>query len=369
MRPEDGEKLLGGYATGTLTEAERQALLEAALANQDLFDALAGEEALRELLADPAARRHLLEQLAEKKSLGQLLFGWWNRRLAWGLAGSAAVTVLLVAVLVPVYRRLAPEHFAPPPAASVEVAQKISPPASAPQAMRRPAPVVPHVQAPAVHRARVEAEVARVAPLAEKPEQVEEHAAASRPVLGGAPGGVVGGISQPPPTTVAEARQGQTAAAEPKKLAISAFRLPEAGPAEAQTLGPAALDKARAEEPRSAAVGLRYSILKKDPAGRYAEVAPDTVFQRGDSLRLSVETNQAGILQLLAQDPAGAWRLVQQVTLGPRSRQILPAEDAPALSGPQRLRLVFSAAKLEGVRPSSQLAPGPVLVDIELRWK
>jgi len=72
---------------------------------------------------------------------------------------------------------------------------------------------------------------------------------------------------------------------------------------------------------------------------------------------------------LLAQDPAGAWRLVQQVTLGPRSRQILPAEDAPALSGPQRLRLVFSAAKLEGVRPSSQLAPGPVLVDIELRWK
>jgi hypothetical protein len=387
MRPEDVEKLLGGYATGTLTEAERQALFEAALANQDLFDALADEEALRELLGDPAARRHLLEQLTEKKSLGQFLFGWWNRRLAWGLAGSAAVTVLLVAVLVPVYRRLAPEHFAPPPAASVEVAQKISPPASTPLAMRRPAPVVPHAQAPAVHRARVEAEVARVAPPAEKPEQAERLPAAPRGVVGGTPGGVIGGISQPPTATVAEARQAQTAAAEPKKLAISAFRLPEAGPPEAQTLSPAALDKARAEEPRSAAVGLHYSILRRDPAGRYAEVAPDTVFQRGDSVRLSVEANQSGTLQLLAQDPAGAWREVQQVTLVPRSRQVLPTKDALAVGGTQRLRLVFSAAPAEEAKLRDQAASrsavqkmpkekavyavsqelSPVLVDIELR--
>jgi len=412
MRPEGVEKLLGGYATGTLTEAECNALFEAALANQDLFDALADEEALRELLADPGARRHLLEQLAEKKSLGRLQFGWWNRRLAWGMAGSVVVTVLLVVILVPVYRRLAPGHFAAPPAAPVEVAQKITPPAQPGRtpAAARPRAITPARPAPAAQPARAEAEVARQAPPAEKPEQAEGLAAAPRPVAGGTPGGVIGGIIQAPPTTVAEARQALPQAAELKKLEGSAFRPPET-----RTLGPAALDEAQPEAralfyswsaapargkptlsaaeqtrartaPPAPALGLRYTILRKDRAGRYAEVAPDSVFQRGDSLRLSVGTNQAGILQLLAQDPAGAWRLVQQVTLAPRSRQILPAEDAPALRGPQRLRLVFSAApeklKLRD-QPASRAVvqkvpeekavyaisqgPGPVSVDIELR--
>ncbi|WP_243294319.1 hypothetical protein [Geothrix mesophila] len=64
MRRATAEKLLGGYATGTLTAEERRTLFEAALAHQDLFDALADEEALRELLADPAARAQVLAALA-----------------------------------------------------------------------------------------------------------------------------------------------------------------------------------------------------------------------------------------------------------------------------------------------------------------
>ena len=63
MKPEEVEKLLGGYSTGTLSESEREALLTTALRNQALFDALADEEALRELLNDPAARRRLLQAL------------------------------------------------------------------------------------------------------------------------------------------------------------------------------------------------------------------------------------------------------------------------------------------------------------------
>lgn len=58
------ETLLGGHATGTLTEAERKALYAAALEDQALFDALMDEEALRELLADPEARAALLAALA-----------------------------------------------------------------------------------------------------------------------------------------------------------------------------------------------------------------------------------------------------------------------------------------------------------------
>jgi hypothetical protein len=43
MNPEDIRKLIGGYAMGSLTEAERNLLFEAVLQNQDLFDELAGE--------------------------------------------------------------------------------------------------------------------------------------------------------------------------------------------------------------------------------------------------------------------------------------------------------------------------------------
>ena len=57
MSPQEIEKLLGGYATDTLTEEERSTLFAAALDNQALFDALADEQALRDLLQDlPAAR-------------------------------------------------------------------------------------------------------------------------------------------------------------------------------------------------------------------------------------------------------------------------------------------------------------------------
>jgi hypothetical protein len=57
VRPEE---LLGGYATGTLTEAEKAVLFQAALRDQALFDALLEEEGLRDLLADPGARQRLL---------------------------------------------------------------------------------------------------------------------------------------------------------------------------------------------------------------------------------------------------------------------------------------------------------------------
>jgi hypothetical protein len=53
MTPQEIEKLLGGYATNTLSSEERTALFDAALGNQTLFDALADEQALKELLDDP----------------------------------------------------------------------------------------------------------------------------------------------------------------------------------------------------------------------------------------------------------------------------------------------------------------------------
>ena len=65
MSREEIHKLVGGYATGTLTPEEREALFRAALEDQELFDALAREQALSDLLSDPASKAQLLAALEE----------------------------------------------------------------------------------------------------------------------------------------------------------------------------------------------------------------------------------------------------------------------------------------------------------------
>lgn len=81
MSREEVEKLLGGYATGTLTPGEQQLLFEAALEDQELFDALAREQSLRDLLGDPAARAELLAALGDARATwGQRAAGWMRGR-------------------------------------------------------------------------------------------------------------------------------------------------------------------------------------------------------------------------------------------------------------------------------------------------
>ena len=67
MSPKEIQKLLGGYATDTLSAAERSALFAAALEDQELFDALAKEHALREVLEDPASRQQLIAALGPSR--------------------------------------------------------------------------------------------------------------------------------------------------------------------------------------------------------------------------------------------------------------------------------------------------------------
>lgn len=136
MKDEDIQNLLGGFATDTLTDRERELLFTAALKNQELFDALANDQALRDLLSDPASRRQLLQALEPRK---REVFAWMRRPLYWAVAVSA-MTALVVAVSI---RQTRPHP--------TEVAQTLSPPQSgvAPQ----PEPLQPMAKA---SRARVE---------------------------------------------------------------------------------------------------------------------------------------------------------------------------------------------------------------------
>ena len=83
MTPLEIRKLIGGYATGSLSDAERQLLFEAALEDQDLFDELMGEHALKELLEEPGAKARLIAALAP---VSQPPKPFWNRAWPWAAA-------------------------------------------------------------------------------------------------------------------------------------------------------------------------------------------------------------------------------------------------------------------------------------------
>ncbi len=93
----DPKRLLGGYATDTLTEDERRELLRAALDDQGLFDAILEEEGLRELLESPGARNEVLAAL-ERPTAWEQVRGWFGRPATFGHL-AAAVAVLVVAVV------------------------------------------------------------------------------------------------------------------------------------------------------------------------------------------------------------------------------------------------------------------------------
>lgn len=141
MNRPTAEKLLGGYATGILTDSEKQVLFAAALEHQELFDALMDEEALRELLADPEVRKRLLavlQPLAEPK-----LRKFWRRPAFIGLAASlfALVTTSLLVLRSPQYRSL--------PAGPSEASTPSRIPAAVAQDQAEPAPSRPPSQKPA----------------------------------------------------------------------------------------------------------------------------------------------------------------------------------------------------------------------------
>jgi hypothetical protein len=137
MTPEI-ERLIGGYATGTLTPREQEQLLQAALEDQAVFDSLMREQPLRELVQDPVARQRLLKAVAPRPAGGWAR--WWAMLSSpRGLVGAAAVATLAFAALIvnQVRQPSAAENNA-----AVEVARRQPPPQASP-AESKPAGTLP----------------------------------------------------------------------------------------------------------------------------------------------------------------------------------------------------------------------------------
>ena len=100
----------------------------------------------------------------------------------------------------------------------------------------------------------------------------------------------------------------------PKPSAVSAqppAKPPEVKFSKKETPGakksPAAVTVATTP-PTRMPLGLRYTVLKRNSAGDYTEVDPESSFQSGDRIRIQVEANTTGYLYVVTQGSSGAWK-------------------------------------------------------------
>jgi hypothetical protein len=328
MRPDDIQKLLGGYATGTLTEAEQQALFAAALEDQALFDTLAREESLRDLLRDPAAKAELLASLDERP---RRWAWWWRPAAALAMAGVAAIAVVIV-------RQRAPQ----PPAAIV--AEVRSPqPASVAPSPASPLPR-PRAQAPKQQKAsNAPLPAAAPSPAADSVTLAEAPKIA-QPVTGvatGAVGGVIGGVPPAPAAAPLSFTTRQNLEVAAAKASVEAVRPSAralffgAQPARARFQAASGVQTSIAQS-----LGLRYTVLRKE-GGDFVPADPESL-KPGDEVELRFTANVNGYLSLGGAEPV-ALTAMQPYTTAPFP---IERDEVKVVFAPQPRTEVTGAAAL-----------------------
>jgi hypothetical protein len=321
MTPDDARKLLGGYATGTLTEEERQALFAAALEDQELFDALALEEPLRAALEAPAARATLLASLDERPRV------WWR---SWR-AVAAVTAMAAVAVAVVVMRPKAP--------APVTVARVEAPPA--PPVVSRPAPPPPETRV-VEDKKRVQAKrkAVEAAPSARAPEAPVPVVVAEGPKGKDSKDvapmvGAVGGFVAPAPPPPAASPMFESAGATDIRAETPRFRAMAAAQPSARALFLGGSQQQLRIQPTAAvagtgapqAVGIRYSVVRRE-GDSFAPADPNDLKQ-DDTLALRFTANTNGYLSVAGAAP------IALTAMRPYTTSPLAADQAEA-------RIVFS---------------------------
>ncbi len=311
MTQDEIRKLLGGYATNALTANERQILFEAALEDQELFNALQNEDALRELLDDPVSREQVRRALnIPKRARSRPRFG--SRRWLLGVAIPAVAAVILIAIM---NRYNAPRLIAPPETASTTIAPK-------------PAP-------------ELEAKLEPAAPELKK--QLQPKPQPSTPKQ------VASNLAPTAPSPITRATIASRPAAEP--LISSPVQLDSTRPAVAsfRAAGPLPIpdavrrqfsDGLAANAPFYTGPLVRYSLIRSGPAG--------------DNIRVEVTSTLAGYLALYRVEPAGNLKRVYPADavaalVAPDLSIQVPNEPIKIGGAGERLRLVVIPAALSQV--------------------
>jgi hypothetical protein len=363
MTNEEIRKLLGGYATNTLTDAERKVLFEAALDDQELFNAMQEEQALKDLLADPVAREQVREAL-EKPAAGKNAGGWWSQWWAWGsVAGAVAAAVVIVAVIrsnPSELRRkdvaVATTMVAPvaPPAGhalkspdqptSTRVKNRVASPKPEPW----PANLMQHPLAAGARKERKDEVV--LAPPTPPPPQ----AAAPLPaeVGVGVSNGFVPRSAVPAPQNSGHS-QNQAAQdaisnqAPPSQQQIQTL-LPLNRRSTAETVMVTAGTGGFASGP------LRYSLIKRESNGDFVPVQANPDLQKGDAVQLRVVPALSGFVSLSQLDQSGNWKRVfppsgPGIPVVANNAYSLPATAIEVTDKDEKFRVILSLATPETV--------------------
>jgi hypothetical protein len=286
MSKDEIRKLIGGYASGTLTAEEKMQLFEAALEDQELFDELQREQELKELLEDPVSRAEIRHALAE--SLPQPAAPWFRRPWIWAVGASMAAAAVTIAVLAP-WRVAVPQ---PPRQTSARV--------EAPAAALTPRVETP-AQPPATTPVRsVEPKPRVKRPPARKPEEREQTSAT--PVTD------IAQVEAPPPAAPAPAPVKQQpgvapavapAAAPPPPAPADTVEVRRPVQAFRATTSMAPLAKTTAAEVR-----MLYRLEKRLEDGTYVPAAANAVFHLNDVVRIVPLPRRPGPVSVEEWDPA-----------------------------------------------------------------
>jgi hypothetical protein len=277
-------KLIGGFASGNLSEREQEALFDAALHDQELFNALMDEQALKDLLDEPGVKAELMQSLQPKVTLLGRIKSFLATPVAWGTMGAVATAAILLVVILPTTRKpdVAPQTaqvrrdelqakktiVAPPPAAT---------PANP---VVEPVPSSPRRDQPADERRE---------PLAAVKEQEKREQA--------------GGQAQPASPKPVEQPQQQAQAQQERDRQ----QLP-APPMQSQV--PQQLPQMVRQQPvPAAAVGavgqvlaLDYTLLRRAADGSYQTA---TAVRATDAVRLQVMPSESGYITLYRRSAEG----------------------------------------------------------------
>ncbi|MEW6246544.1 MAG: hypothetical protein AB1555_07530 [Nitrospirota bacterium] len=362
MAERDLEKLLGAFATDTLTAEERRALFEAALRDQALFDALADEQALKELLNDPVSRRRILAALERPPATTTTSWAarfteWFRRPVNAALAGGLAAAVVAIVVGTRLYEETLRTSVPPMAAEDAKPPTQAPAPASTePQARHEPRTLVPKSEP-----AAPEAPARAIAPRAEQkaaPEQEEPAPQAGRlPPKADLPS---------PAAPPSAPQQAGPAASAPTMRALGAIG---AAPVSARALFYGEGRRTMAETPRAPTgesayleerdigakpLGFRYSFLLRGRDGRDVEVDSLAAFTKRDHPRLTIETNDHGYLFVWYEERPGTASLFFPPPPPPPNKEQQP--EGPEVTAGTRYVIPLPVGPMrEGVAPRGRL--------------
>lgn len=325
MSREEARKLLGGYASGNLSPQEEEALLAAALDDQELFNELMAEQPVKELLDDPVARRQLLNVL---EPAPQPRFVWLRKPLPWALL--TGMFVLLFALVLPHWQHRSPGQ------ATVVSELRLPPPVQVTpvQPSAIPAPLI-------VHRQEL--------PKLQIPANsiLEPSAPALSVLVPAQPSAAVTDNTQSAPAAVTQSE------AERAQIAMERSAAPAGvigGVPSGTAPGPMRFDQAAPgfSALRSAAktgLPLRVSLQRLTPSGEYALHDVSAPLPATHPARLRIVTSAPGYVYVLQTSPAPAHTLFasDRNPLAPNAELFVPLTPSP---GEMRLVLVTSPTPL-----------------------